>query len=349
MSSSPTLRRLRNIAKLALGLAIVAYLLNQAQSSENFDSILHDRKDWWMLGGAVLCVTVAVLMGFVRWYLLVRATDLPFTLADALRLGSLGFALNFVGPGGVGGDLFKGVVLAREHPNRKTDALATVLADRVLGLTGLLAVTSIAILVTGVLWNPDTPTIMRTLGVFVLSAFTGLVVVGGLLMVHGPIGETTANLLGKLPLLGGVFNKLFVTCQEISRRPVYLAPAILLSIVLHLLLVLSFHAVALGLPLEHPSLGTHLCIVPLAESVSVLPLTPGGLGTSEAALSGLYVAVGADKDDGTLVGFGQRLVMLSVGIFAIAYYLTQRRQVEAALHEAEEQLDHQDQPLTDTH
>ncbi|QDU54889.1 lysylphosphatidylglycerol synthase transmembrane domain-containing protein [Aeoliella mucimassa] len=344
MLSSSTSRRLRSLAKLLLGLAIVAYLLYQASSGENFDHILHEPKQWPMLVAALLCVTVAVGMGFVRWYLLVKAVELPFTLADAMRLGSLGFALNFVGPGGVGGDLFKGVVLAREHAKRKTEAVATVIADRVLGLTGLLAVTAAATLFTGVLWNTEAPTVMRTVGGFAVAAFASLVVVGSLLMVHGPIGKTTARLLGKLPLVGGVVGSLFVSCQVISRRPIYLVPAFLLSIALHLLLVLAFHCVALGLPLEHPSLATHMCIVPLAESTSVLPI-PGGLGTTEAALNALYYGLGLDGDAGTLVAFGQRLAMFTVGIFAIGYYLTQRKEVATALHEAEDQLDHAEEPL----
>src|SRR5690606_31597337 len=119
--------------------------------------------DWPLLAGALACIAAAVWLGFVRWYLLVQATGLPFTLGDAVRLGSLGFALNFVGPGGVGGDVFKGIALAREHHRRRSEAVATVIADRAVGLLSLLAVASLANLLTGNLWDPQASPTLRAI------------------------------------------------------------------------------------------------------------------------------------------------------------------------------------------
>ncbi len=177
MPATPLWRRLKSITKLLLGLAIVAYLVYQAQSHQKFAEILHNEKNWVMLATSLGCVAIAVLLGFLRWYLLVRAVDLPFTPGDAFRLGSLGFALNFVGPGGVGGDLFKGVALAREHASRKSDAVATVIADRLIGLTSLLIVTSCAIPVTGMLWNSAVPAGVRGLAGLTIAMLLTVVVV----------------------------------------------------------------------------------------------------------------------------------------------------------------------------
>lgn len=342
MSKAATLRHLKSTLKLLLGLAIVAFLFYQARSGENFEEILHKQKNWSLLAVSMAFVASAVLCGFLRWYLLVRAVGLPFTLRDAFRLGSLGFALNFVAPGGVGGDLFKVVALAREHSNRKSEAIATVVADRMMGLTGLLIVTSGALLITRLPWEPTATPAIKTLSYLVLAVTAGVFISLGALMMPGQVGETIARTLARLPVVGHFVSSLFSACHLITRQPQFLFPAVLLSVVVHLLLVLSFYAVALALPVEHPSLATHFCIVPLAETAGVLPLTPGGLGTTEAALSALYIAVGAKGDVGTFVAFGQRLVMLSVGAVAIGYFLLQRKNVEAALHEAEEELDDDD-------
>ncbi len=335
MSASPRIQHLKAVAKLLLGLAIVAFLIYQAQSHQRFEEILHEQKNWSMLATSLGCVVAAVLLGFVRWYLLVRAVDLPFTARDALRLGSLGFALNFVGPGGVGGDLFKGVALAREHPNRKSEAIATVIADRLIGLTSLLIVTSSAILLTGMLWNPTLSAGVRGLAAVTVGAMALVLVVGGLFMAPGRVSEGAARVLSRVPIAGKVVGNLFVACQVMSRRAQLLLTAIAVGITVHLLLVLSFHTVAVGLPLEHPPLSEHFCIVPLAETAGAVPLTPGGLGTTEAALAGLYASVGADANSGVIVALGQRLVMLTAGVAAIGYYLTQRQSVDAAMHEAE--------------
>ena len=60
--------------------------------------------------------------------------------------GALGFALNFVSLGTVGGDLFKAVLLAKVSPGRRTEAVVTVMADRILGLLMMMLLASTAIL-----------------------------------------------------------------------------------------------------------------------------------------------------------------------------------------------------------
>jgi uncharacterized protein (TIRG00374 family) len=333
---SPAIRRqLKSAAKLALGLGIVAYLVYQAQAHQKFEEILYGPKNWPMLATSLLCVTTAIVLGFMRWYLLVRAVGLPFTLSDALRLGSLGFALNFVGPGGVGGDLFKSVALAREHRRRKTEAVATVIADRLIGLFALLIVTSTAIVATGLLFDSSASAALRTLATMTVMALATMAVFGALFMAPSRISEKAAQLFGRLPLVGGIVGSLFVSCQVMSRRPERLLPAIAMAIVGHLLLVLSFYTVAVALPFEHPTMSQHFCIVPLAETAGAIPATPGGLGTTETALAFLYKSVGYQFDVGMIVALGQRLVMMTLGVVAIGYFLTQRKQVDAALHEAE--------------
>ena len=82
--------------------------------------------------GDVLCF-MATIVTIVRWHFLVRAVDLPLRMRDTLRLGFLGYLYNFVLPGGVGGDFVKGGFLAREQPGRRTEAVLTVLVDRIVG------------------------------------------------------------------------------------------------------------------------------------------------------------------------------------------------------------------------
>src|SRR4029077_18678965 len=73
----------------------------------------------------------------LRWYVLVRAQDLPFTVPAALRIGLIGFFFNTFLPGSVGGDIIKAAALAREQ-SRRTVAVATVIMDRVIALWGLI-------------------------------------------------------------------------------------------------------------------------------------------------------------------------------------------------------------------
>src|SRR5262249_58221984 len=76
-------------------------------------------------------------------YMRVRARDFPFTVRNAYRLGLVGVFYNTFLPGSVGGDLVKAFFIAREHPERRTRAVATVIMDRALGLFGLILFTAV--------------------------------------------------------------------------------------------------------------------------------------------------------------------------------------------------------------
>src|SRR5207249_3564214 len=57
-----------------------------------------------LAAGLAICA-VAVLITFVRWYLLVIAQGLPVSPRDVMRLGLLGFFFNNFLPGSIGGDV----------------------------------------------------------------------------------------------------------------------------------------------------------------------------------------------------------------------------------------------------
>ncbi len=95
----------------------------------------------WMIG-AILLTVVGTLLSFLRWYFLVKAQELPFTMFDALRLGLIGTFFNFLIPGAVGGDLVKAALIAREQSKRLI-AVSTIVVDRIVGLLGLLVLTGL--------------------------------------------------------------------------------------------------------------------------------------------------------------------------------------------------------------
>src|SRR5690606_19120034 len=88
--------------KLLGGCALLAYLLYQAQQHAGFSRLVDQPKNWPLLALGVVLVLASIALSFVRWWLLTRALSLQVVLTDALRLGSIGFALNFVALGNVG-------------------------------------------------------------------------------------------------------------------------------------------------------------------------------------------------------------------------------------------------------
>src|SRR5262249_52345866 len=134
--------------------AIIAWMVTEIARNKSFAQLWSEPKRWDLLVLAAAACFLGTLVTILRWHFLVRAVDLPLKLRDTLQLGFLGYLYNFVLPGGVGGDLVKGGFMARKQPGRRTDAVLTVLVDRIVGLYGLFLLATGAILYTG-MWHAE--------------------------------------------------------------------------------------------------------------------------------------------------------------------------------------------------
>ena len=137
----------------------------------------------WFVIAALLMVAAASLQIY-RWYLLVRALDLPFTVRNAFRLSLVGIFWNTFVPGSIGGDLVKAYFIAHAHPERKTRAVASVIADRALGLFGLILFVAV---VGSVAWaagdarlvdNPDLQWIVKLMAAIAGGSVLGFLLLG---------------------------------------------------------------------------------------------------------------------------------------------------------------------------
>ncbi len=128
--------------KYGIGFGLLAYVLikNWAPKGNNpgIQGLLQQAPDVLNFVAIAVMVTICTCVQFFRWYLLVRALDLPFTIGAAYRLGLVGSFWNTFAPGSVGGDLVKAYYIARGQPGRRAAAVATVIVDRLVGLFGLL-------------------------------------------------------------------------------------------------------------------------------------------------------------------------------------------------------------------
>ncbi len=120
-----------NAALIALAFGLLALVLNQ--NRDKILEILGGKLDYRLLIFGILVFQSSVILTFFRWYALVRVIEPRFTLRGTLLLGFIGYVFNLVIPGAVGGDLIKAAYLVRMHI-RKTQAVASMVIDRILGL-----------------------------------------------------------------------------------------------------------------------------------------------------------------------------------------------------------------------
>ncbi len=325
------------VVKIGVPLAIVAWLLGRIPPEQL--RLLADRpKNWGFLGIGFLLVLLTVCASFVRWFLLVRALDLRFSLRDAFRLGFLGYMFNFVSAGGFGGDLFKAVFIAREQPRRRAEAVATVLVDRVVGLYGLLIVATLAALYQAAL---TTQPVIKLGDVSLTTLLLGCSACGGivllLMLTPGFSQWNVSRFLEHLPLIGHFTHRLLTAMRMFRQRRGMVVLILLISAGIHVASATSFYFLACGLYPSAPSWLEQLVAVPLAIVVNAVSVfTPGGFGAMELALDELYRRIPAVPTEaaGVVVALAYRISALGVATIGAVYYAIGKREVSQLMHEA---------------
>lgn len=276
--------------------------------------------DLLALGIGMVLYLIAVILTLIRWWVLVRAQSLPFTLSSAFRVGLIGFFYNIVLPGSVGGDIVKAAVLAREQ-SRRTVAVATVLMDRVIALWGLfwfVAILGSLFWAFGILDGPQLQPGLYIVRFAVLVVSVSVVVWSLLGLLPSWRAERFAGRLGRIPKVGKAISDLWVVIWMYRQRPSSVAIALVLSWIGHVNLVLSFFFCARVLwngqpdnPL--PTIAQHFLLVPIGLIVAAIPLFPGGMGIGEAGFGKLYDLFGSAQANGVLASLVQRVVSWIIG------------------------------------
>ncbi len=316
------------------------------QTAKGLKSLLNQRPDFGLFA-LVAALWVGVLaVQYVRWYGLVRALDLPFTLRNAFRLGMVGTFYNTFLPGAIGGDFVKAYFIAQGHPARKPAAVATVVADRLLGLFGLLVFGGV---IAGVMWAAGDPNItgnpkLQILVVvcFVLVAIGAIGFVGIGFLTH-KTADQIAGRLHRIRKAGPTLAELWFTARQYRARPKAILVGVGLSAVAHTLMLFTFHFAVRVFPPENlaliGSLSEHLVIAPIGFIVQAIIPLPGGLGVSELTFGGLYEFL--RPDGGRAVGLTGRLALRVVewviGGVCYAAYLFMKAELPAEKKETETQ------------
>jgi uncharacterized protein (TIRG00374 family) len=291
---------------------------------------------------AFLLCLVSVVLTFVRWYVLVRAQGLPFTIPDALRLGAVGFFFNSFLPGSVGGDIIKAAFLAREQ-SRRTVAVATVIMDRALALWALFWFVSLLGLVfwlTGILPPNATPAAeVLIVGSVIITAVSWLVWI--LLGLLPPArGERFAGRLQQLPKVGvaaAEFGRALFMYRA-QQRVVYFV--LLLCWIGHAGFTLTYYFCVRTLcdPAREPipQLTEHLLLVPIGLVIQAIPGLPGGIGLGELGFGVLYGWFGHAAKMAVAGSLVQRVVSWGVGLLGYLVYWRLRPTVGALRQETTE-------------
>ncbi|MEM9942573.1 MAG: lysylphosphatidylglycerol synthase transmembrane domain-containing protein [Planctomycetota bacterium] len=322
-----------HFAKIVASVVILGFLYNKANSDPSFENFWDTPKSWFWISLALAACFSAFFCSFIRWKIMVSALDIDFSIRDAIRIGFIGQLFNVVAFGVIGGDSLRAFYVTRHVKNRIPAAIASVIADRVVGLLTMFGIASTAFLYLSYRGPEFTGQEgMRTLnyiGQFVVIC-SGIGFLGMLALFVSPTLSEMGwyKKLQKIPKLGTVLKTLTEIALMYRKRPKALAVSFLLSVGVNIAFLLTIFFMAMGLNVSHPTFANHFIIEPIAMVGNAAPL-PGGVGGMEAAMSFLYESFGSSS--GVIVAFAFRFAILSVSAVGAVFWFANRTQMQSVM------------------
>jgi uncharacterized protein (TIRG00374 family) len=286
----------------ALGLGLLGHVIWVNRGS--FHEVFGHRPDLRFLALSYGLYLSALVWAYARWYVVVRLQGLPFRLRDALRIGFIANAVDSVVPGQVGGDVVKATALCRE-PSSPTQAIASVIFDRMLGVLGLIV---LAAVMGAWNWPASGPAVRRLIAMVWLALAVGLagfstLFVPGLLQPLRRLGA------GR-PRVMKILDEMHAVSQAYRHRKASVVLGLAMATLNHALFALAFFAVSKALLPDPPTMLQHLQMVPLVSFTALAPLPFGALGLGEQVSDELFQMIGHPLGGLAMMGF--RVVGLAV-------------------------------------
>ncbi|HUK33859.1 MAG TPA: lysylphosphatidylglycerol synthase transmembrane domain-containing protein [Vicinamibacterales bacterium] len=302
--------------KLAVSVALLWLLFSRIDVAKLWASARHASVAWMAIALAAYAASILVMVW--RWWLLLEAQDvsMPF---PAL-FGSMSVALffnNFL-PSNIGGDVVR-ISDTAKVARSKTLAATVVLADRTMGMMGLILVAA-----TGVSFvaSPVGRSPLPLWPSWLWAGFTSGMLVGGLMLWSpGGVGWILRPLMVLHPeWVGGRIGSLTATLQRFRNHMGAMITCFVGAVVVQVMTVGFGWAVAraLGIPIGPFDLAV---VVPLAGVVQMVPVSVNGFGVREATYSLYFTRIGLPIESAILLSLTSTALVMLYSLTGAAVYV----------------------------
>lgn len=271
----------------------------------------------WFVWLCLLAILLKVLKAS-KWWLLLRARDLPISAWQATRLYFVGNLVGALTPAGLGSDVYRTAALSEFQ--QSNDVISTLMIERFIGFAVLATAAVIGIPFSAEFLDP------------VVFSVLWKVVFAGLLLFCVFAGLLRSGLIDRL--IKGVpsrFNtidelrKLLSAFYSFRTHKGLLGLFTMLTGFEILILVLISYSAAWALGIDIPFLYL-LAVVPLMQFLIRLPISFQALGIQEGLYVYMFLAAGFPESDGLSVSFLLRIVeILLIFLPALAMMISRSR------------------------
>ena len=302
-------------ARVAASLGLLALVASQVDFGSARSRIAHGDRAAFALG--CVCMVGVLVVGAVRWWILLRAAGVEPRLRYAARAFAIGTFSNTFLPTSIGGDAARAWAVA--PPGRGlVESLTTVVVDRLLALLGMMIVA----------WGglaADAGGVPRRAWALLAWITAGAIACVVVVVVAHRLRSLRWLAARLPPRVEDLSSRIGTALGVYRRRPRVLALSLALSVAMQLLLVANVYLTARSVSVDVP-FAVVAVVLALVVLITLLPISIAGLGLREGAFVVLLAPLGIGTTDATLVSVLVTTVLTVVSLpCAIAFFLPGRR------------------------
>lgn len=309
--------RARIFGAAVFGIVLLIALFSLSGFSEVFSTVRS--ANLFFVGCIAIVYPISFVLRTWRWRVLLRASGHLASRANAFRCIMAGWMLNSLIPARAG-DVLRGYALKTTEGTPFSVGIGTIIIERVLDMMVLGGLMTLVAL----FYVRSDQTTFLAIGAFLIGA----VLLAGLSTVY-LIGHRIADLLESR--IAGISESIRTVQQALSRvsgNPFAIALSAVISIPVWLAEVATIYFAGRAIGIELGVVPTVTAGVSAFVSQAV-PITPGGLGTYEAAITSILVTFDIESSTGTALAlidhFTRLAVIYVIGSIATVHLVFQSR------------------------
>jgi uncharacterized membrane protein YbhN (UPF0104 family) len=305
------------LLKAAVGIGLLGFFLFRLDLDQFFQIFSTAHVSYVLL--ALFAYFAGKTLTAVRWAVLARPLGFSNPLKDFIAFYYIGMFFNLVGPSTLGGDAGKVFYLSRE-PSTGADrgraetaafAFISVLADRLVGMVGLVWIAAVALAAFPERAATVPAGVRYVTYAMALGPFIGWLAFGFgnrlLQRIERPLGK-------KLHALGNAYRN----------RPAVLARALALSVVFHLIQIDCQILIGRALGFDTP--WSYACVFfPLVDILTMLPVSVSGIGLREGGLVFFLSKLGVGPEKAVANGVLWLGIVVATGLGGGIAFVLRRR------------------------
>jgi len=277
--------------KIAITLGIIVFLFSRVDLAVMAQHLA--RANPWFLVFALALYFLAVMLGALKWQIVVRAQAMDASLARLLVYSLVGLFFGNLLPSNVGGDVVRAYGLARAT-GRTEAAAISVLVDRLMGLVAWLGAAAVmAVLATATLARGNEIEQIEVATAIVAALF----IFASALMFSRRLSQPLLRFFefGLLRRLRPIAHRIYDALQIYRHSYRALASNLVLSVAIVCVTTFVWYAVALALGLN-VSIFYFFLFNPLLVFVLLIPISFNGLGPKEATAVFFFGLIGVPSE-----------------------------------------------------